>query len=144
MTPQERLKSVTSELSKIPENVKTCHDVALALIEANEKVSYAGTILALIVKTEYDRARKQIITTCSSTLRGLKAIRRTALSPDAIRATTCLNHVLECCRECPSENLENMQEPNHFSCPAKEASEDGSMQSFHFALDRKGRIIERE
>ncbi|GAI48103.1 unnamed protein product, partial [marine sediment metagenome] len=48
MATQEKLNSISSELRRIPETVDTCHDIAQALIEAKEKVSYAGNIWALI------------------------------------------------------------------------------------------------
>ena len=143
MATQEKLNSVSSELRRIPEITNTCHDIALALIEANEKVSYAGTILAFIARTDYDRARRQIIAKCSSTLRGLKAIRRTALSPDAIRAGTRLRSVLKYCRMCPAENLKNMSEGKSFHCLVKTASENNTVERFQFRLDKKGRIIEQ-
>lgn len=143
MATQEKLNSVSSELRRIPETVDTCHGIAQALIEAKEKVSYAGNIWALIIPTDYDRARQQIIAKCSSTLRGLKAIRRTALSPDAIRASTRLRSVLKCCRMCPVENLKNMSEGKSFHCLVKTASEKNTVEGFQFRLDKKGRIIEQ-
>ena len=133
MATQEQLISVSSELQGISEIIKTCHEIALALIEANKKVSYTGTIWVLIIPTEY-----------SSTLRGLKYIRRTALSSDAIRATTLLKRVSKCCRKCPAESLKNMSESNGFHCSAKSASENNAGHGFHFRLDRKGRIIEQK
>ena len=138
MATQEQLISVSSELHSISEIIKTCHEIALALIEVNKNVSYAGAIWVLIIPTEYDRARKQVITKCSSTLRGLKYIRRTALSSDAIRATTLLKRVSKCCRKCPAENLNDMSGLNGFRCFAKSASENITGHGFRFRLDRKG------
>ena len=143
MATQEKLNSVSSELSKIPETVETCDDIAQALIEAKERVSYAGNIWALITSTDYDRARQQIIANCSSTLRGLRAIRQTTLSPDAIKASTRLRSVLKCCEICPAENLKNMSEGKSFHCLVKTASENNTAEGFQFRLDKKGRIIEK-
>jgi len=87
MATKEQLNSITDNLDQIPEITQTCHDIAAALIESSKKVS-SGDVWGLIWPTEYDRAREQVISTCVSTIRKLMNVRRTLLSPEAIRATS--------------------------------------------------------
>lgn len=143
MATQQQLNSISAKLDRIPEITQTCHDIALALIEANEKVSYGSSVFGFIIQTEYDRARKQIISTCSSTIRDLRNIRRTVLSSEAIKATSYLSHVANCCKACLAENLGSMTTGKSFCCLIETASEENSIKVFRFKLNEKGQIIEQ-
>ena len=140
MATKEQLNSITENLNQIPEITQTCHDIASALIESNEKV-FSGNVWGLIFPTEYDRARKQVISTCVSTIRELINVRRTVLNPEAIRATSYLNHVENSCRACLAKNIKRMAEGKSFCCLVREASDKNSQKGFRFKLNRKGEIL---
>ena len=140
MATKEQLNSITENLNQIPEITQTCYDIASALIECKEKV-FSGNVWGLIFPTEYDRARKQVISTCVSTIRELKNVRRTVLSPEAIRATSYLNHVENRCRACLAENKKRMAEGKSFCCLVRDASDKISSKGFRFKLNKKGDVV---
>ncbi|MFC1636832.1 hypothetical protein ACFL5Z_18565 [Planctomycetota bacterium] len=140
MATKEQLDSITDSLNSVPEITKNCHDIVLALIEIDQRISY-GKLWARIAPTEYDRAREQIISTCRSTIRELINIRSTLLSPEAIKATSYLYHVVNCCKKCPAQNKKNTAAGKSFSCLLKESFKENSPREFHFKLNKKGQIV---
>ena len=140
MATKKQLDSITDSLNSIPEITKTCYDIVLALIETDQRISY-GSPLKRISPTEYDRARDQVISTCRSTVRELIDVRSTMLSPEAIKATSYLHHVVNCCKKCPAQNKKNTAAGKPFRCLLEESSKENSPKEFHFKLNKKGQIV---
>lgn len=142
MPINEKVKSVSSKLNQLPQRVQTCHELAQTLIETNHKLTQTKAIWKIIAPTEYDRARKQIISTCNSAAYELESIRRGSLSVDAIRAVPMIKNIIGCCERCLYENQKNIDSGQSFYC-LLETTHPDRPTAFRFILDKKGQIIEQ-
>jgi hypothetical protein len=114
MTP-EQLKT---EIRNLWKRSTDCRDVAIAMVESNEVLTYYDPILAPFVSTDYDRARAAFLSQLKFIRSQLQQIRRSRPSPDAVRADNFLKEVQACCGTCRSSNKNNRHGP--VSCKASE------------------------
>jgi len=141
MATQEELNNVRRGLQELPRMVETCEQVAKALIETKQPLSQAGTPLGVFWGTDYDRARRQIRRRCRLIQNLLRRVRRTALSPDAIRGQSEIRTIQRACERCLFVNRQGLQQGKAFRCLANGQS--GQVGGgFRFRLDLKGNILE--
>ena len=143
MSLNDKIKSVSSKLTQLPQRVQTCHEVAQILIETNQKLTQSNSIWKLLAPTEYDRARNRVISTCWSATFELDSIRRNSLSTDAIRVTPVIKSIMNCCEKCLTENQNNLSLDKPFCCLLEKAQLNHQTETFRFTLDEKGQIIEQ-
>ena len=99
--------------------------------------------MSLFAPTEYERARTQILETCNRVAPRLKSVRRSSLSPDAIRAFASVSMTQTSCQECPAANKRNLKEGKPFRCLTRHRLQNKVHEGFRFSLDGKGQILER-
>jgi hypothetical protein len=144
MVTYQDLNLISSELEEIPQMAKLCQETVNALLEANECCIRDNIVLSLLLfPTDYNRARKQIIAKCASAERRLQDVRRSIISPEAIRAVSHISRIKKLCASCEKINKTNLQQGKKFSCQIQEKYGQVSVKEFRFELDQIGRIIEK-
>lgn len=139
MATQLEINAVLGSLQRLPGLVTACQEIARALLETKQPLSRADKPWGLIWGTDYDRARRQIIRQCGLTQSQLRRIRRTDLSPDAIRGQAEIEKIRRACRNCLLTNRKAMEEGRAFRCLADEQSRRPG-KGFRFQLDPNGNI----
>lgn len=143
MTTQDDLNFIASEIDEIPKNIKLCQEIVNALIETNQSCINDSVLISLLDPTDYERARKQIIRKCRSIDLALFHVRKSIISPEAIRAAAYLIEILNICTSCLDINRANIWNNKKFSCQMQEKYGKPSENEFRFELDQIGRIIEK-
>jgi hypothetical protein len=140
MTTQERIEAVLQSMERLPQAIVLCEAVALAQIESGEAWWPAGWFTE---SSDYQRARNQVIRTLAVAHAQMSWIRRSALSPDLIRADTRARRMLACCLECPLANARNLKSQQTFVCLTKQKGGKDALAPMRIALDSQGQIHER-
>lgn len=127
---------MTNELTRA---ISTCGAVAQALIETGQAWRRAGSEDATSPPTDFERARAKVLRHTGALLARLRAMRRRALSPDAIRACHHVESIQGHCQACPTANLAGTERHEPFTCLATRSVGEG----FRFELGEGGQILER-
>lgn len=143
MVTHQDLNLILRELREIPTLVKICQDVLTALAETDQPAIRSNYIISFCFPTDYNRARAQLNKRFSGTKRRLKEVRRSTVSPDAIRALSYITQIKLCCNRCERVNRKNVQQGKAIRCQIQEKFEKDSKNGFRFELNQKGQIIER-
>jgi len=143
MVTHQDLNQILRELQEIPPLVKTCQDVLSALTETDQPAIRSNCVFSFCFPTDYNRARAQLNKRFSGTKRRLKEVRRSTISPAAIRALAYITQIKRCCNRCERVNRKNVQQGNAIRCQIQEKFEKDLTNGFRFELNQKGQIIER-
>jgi hypothetical protein len=143
MVTYQDLNLISSEMEDIPQMIKLCQETVNALLETNECCTKGNVILSFLAPTDYNRARNQIIVKCASAERRLQDVRRSIISPEAIRAVSHISRIKKLCDGCEKINKTNLLQGKKFCCQIQEKYGQVSVKEFRFELDQIGRIIEK-
>ncbi len=144
MAKEHPARLAASVLAEIPQAAELCRQIALSLIETGQSWLRATWFIAMVIPTDYERARRTMIHNCGMALRDLRSVRRASLSVDAIHATANVRKVLECCRQCPEANRKNVEQGQGFECLVQQRLGQPSGDGFRFRLDEEGQILEQQ
>ena len=106
MATSQQIMMALSGLQGLSQQIGTCEQVARALIETGEVWCRDGPLSAWLLPTDYERARRQVMQACTRLVRQIRMVRRTSLSPDAIRAQDYVAKIRACCACCPEANAQ--------------------------------------
>ena len=144
MATQREINTVTAMLNVIPGTVENCHQVAIALVETNQRLSKLIHRPLRWFSTDFDRARNQVMNKCAEAIRQIQNIRRKTLSPDLIRVTAQIAEICNCCRRCRSINLKNLKAGKEFTCLAHQPAQKDMIGGFSLKPDEKGQTKEQK
>lgn len=142
MATREQVANLQQMLNRVNGSIQQCHEIAVALMETGSKWSWNGHPIGWITGTDYDRARLDILNMTTAARRLARSIRRSQISPQAIRAEALLKQLNGCCRKCPSYNAQAVRQGKPFTCLAQTGPE--ARNTSRFALNQKGQIIEQK
>jgi len=140
-TSQE-IQTASRMVERTAASIDLCHDVAQALIETGAEWARLEWMRLLLPPTEYERARRDVLSKLRSAMRELRKIRSTSISSAAIRAEPVLAGMIECCRRCPDANRKGLAKGKPFVCLVKQQAGQEPDGSYRFTLDDKGQILE--
>ena len=119
MAAEQDIQSVAQILQKLPQQISTCEQMALVLIETKQEWTYQGrpSWPQSTLTSDHDRAKQVVATSCARASQLLDSIRRQISSVEAIRAWACVSQMQVLCQQCASSNISNLQrEGGTFLC----------------------------
>lgn len=136
-------ETVFSAAVEVSDQLKLCHEVALALIETGQPWTTRLSSGQRRRRTDHDKARGQARQSLTSIIRQLKQIRRHEINPDAIRAACHFSNMKSACEQCAELNAKNLQAGRAFVCFAQQLAQHGMEDPCRFHLNEEGQIVER-
>jgi hypothetical protein len=141
MATPRHIEAASKTLEDLAGQLARCEEIAQALVETGQP--WDGRIGWLTEDlTDFDRARRVVIKDLDEVGRQLRRLRRTELSPEAIRATGTVAEIRAACGRCIETNKANTAAGKSFVCLARNTVADRSNARTRFQLDARGNIIE--
>ena len=142
MATRSEIRRAARHLGEIDDMLANCADIGLALIENNEQW-WQDWFCRLVDSSDFERMRRQVMSSCQTSLGEVKRLRREIPSADLIRANARLHWLLDCCERCPAVNIERQQQGGEFQCLVAEQDITPDNSDFRFTLNDKGNIVEQ-
>jgi hypothetical protein len=140
MATAREITTTLAGLQSLPGQVDTCKGVVRALIETGQ-VWHQTSIWQS--PTDCDRAREQVMDACGRLFGRLRKVRRTSLSPAAIRAQDYVAKIRACCAFCPKANADRARSGG-FRCVVEERFKARGATAPRFRLGPDGEILETQ
>ena len=141
MATSRQIKTALKGLQSLSPQIETCEQVARALIETGQAGCRDTVPTARPLATDYTRARRQVIRHCGLLAKQIRVIRRTSVSPDAIRAQDYVARIRACCACCPEANAQRAGSGG-FRCMVQERLKGKAGKGTRFHLGLNGEIVE--
>ena len=141
MATSEQILMALSGLQALSQQIETCEQVARALIETGQAWRRNFLLGAWLLPTEHDRARQEVMAACTRLSRQVRIVRKTSLSPDAIRAQDYVARIKACCACCPEANAQRTGSGG-FRCMVQERLKGKEGTGMRFRLGLNGEIVE--
>ncbi len=146
MAAEQDIQSVAQILQKLPQQISTCEQMALVLIETKQEWTYQGrpSWPQSTLTSDHDRAKQVVTASCTRAIQLLDSIRRQISSVEAIRAWARVSQLQGLCYACARANIDALaKEGGTFSCRISQNASTRSDELFTFRLDHEGQIIEQ-
>ena len=137
MATEREIRALTNAVDGLPGQIKTCEEMALALIEVGEPV------YGFWRRSDHERAQDEMRESARAALALVRRMRRETLSADLIRTQSSLSEILSCCGRCRDHNEPRVASKQPFNCVLRERAQEHGPFVLRFQLTKEGQILEQ-